>query len=124
MTRSKFESRCAAVLKGCEYEPEEHIKEYTEEHKYIPDFVPKRDSKVLIECKGRFRTRAEASKYIYVRQCNPDIDIVFIFMAPGKPMPGAQRRKKCGTKQTHAEWAEKNNFKWYTLNNIPEEWCK
>jgi hypothetical protein len=35
-------------------------------------------------------------------------------------MPGATKRKD-GTKRTHAEWAEANNFKWYTEETLPEE---
>ena len=36
-------------------------------------------------------------------------------------MPQAKRRKD-GTKRTHAEWAEKNNFKWYSVDTLPNEW--
>ena len=36
-------------------------------------------------------------------------------------MPAAKRRKN-GTKFTHAEWAEKNKFKWYSEKTFPKEW--
>ena len=26
------------------------------------------------------------------------------------------------TKRTHAEWAETNNFTWYSEDTLPEEW--
>jgi len=119
--RSGFEQTVAAKLTGCNYEPDKI--HYTEEHHYTPDFIPKTDDKILIEVKGRFRTRAEASKYIWFLKSNPEYEIVFIFMAPTCAMPHAKKRKKCGTRMTHAEWAEKNGFKWYTLKDVPKEWC-
>ena len=36
-------------------------------------------------------------------------------------MPGAKKRKD-GTKRTHAEWAETNNFTWYSEETLPKEW--
>jgi len=36
-------------------------------------------------------------------------------------MPAAKKRKD-GSKRTHAEWAEKNNFKWYSEFDLPEQW--
>ena len=36
-------------------------------------------------------------------------------------MPGAKMRKD-RTKRTHAEWAEKNNFRWYSEDTLPMEW--
>ena len=36
-------------------------------------------------------------------------------------MPGAKRRKD-GTKRSHAEWADKNKFTWYTEETLPESW--
>jgi len=35
--------------------------------------------------------------------------------------PGAKRRKD-GTKRSHAEWAERNNFRWFSVYNIPKDW--
>ena len=37
------------------------------------------------------------------------------------PMPQAKKRKD-GTKRTHAEWAETNNFTWYSEDTLPNEW--
>ena len=36
-------------------------------------------------------------------------------------MPRAKKRKD-GTKRTHAEWADYNGFRWFTENNLPNEW--
>jgi len=91
---------------------------YVVQHNYEPDFIK---DKVIIEAKGRFWDHAEYSKYIWIRKSLPDtMELVFLFQKPYSPMPGAKKRKD-GTKRTHAEWAEANNFKWYTEETLPEE---
>ena len=91
---------------------------YVVQHNYEPDFIK---DKVLIEAKGRFWDHAEYSKYIWIRKSLPDtMELVFLFQKPYSPMPGAKKRKD-GTKRTHAEWAEANNFTWYTEETLPEE---
>jgi len=91
---------------------------YIVEHKYEPDFVK---DKILIEAKGRFWDHAEYSKYIWIRKSLPDtMELIFLFQKPYAPMPGAKKRKD-GTKRTHAEWAEANEFKWYSEETLPEE---
>ena len=96
---------------------------YVVKHRYEPDFVKMFDNKiVLLEAKGRFWDYAEYSKYIHVREALPkDYELVFLFQKPFSPMPQAKKRKD-GTKRTHAEWAEKNNFKWYNEESLPKEW--
>ena len=90
---------------------------YVVQHNYEPDFIK---DKVLIEAKGRFWDHAEYSKYIWIRKSLPDtMELVFLFQKPYSPMPGAKKRKD-GTKRTHAEWAEANNFKWYSEETLPE----
>jgi hypothetical protein len=97
--------------------------EYVIHHKYEPDFVKEIDSKIiLLEAKGRFWDHAEYSKYIHVRTALPHtMELVFLFQKPFAPMPGATKRKD-GTKRTHAEWAETNNFTWYSEDTLPNEW--
>lgn len=91
--------------------------EYTVPHKYTPDFALKN---ILIEAKGRFREPSEASKYIWVRESlKGSKELIFVFQNPYTPMPFAKKRKN-GTKQTHAEWAEKNGFRWFTEQTIPQ----
>ena len=121
--RSKFEVQLSKLLKDCWYEPKDFIKEYTMSSTYLPDFVPKSNPNILIEAKGAFRTRQEAAKYLAVRECNPDIEIVFVFMNPRTPMPQATKRRD-GTKFSMAEWADKNGFRWFTLKTLPKEWKK
>ncbi len=92
--------------------------EYVIQHKYTPDFVK---GDILIETKGRFRESAEARKYKHIREAleGTGKELVFVFYKPDTPMPHAKKRKD-GTKQTHAEWAERNGFKWFTEHNIGE----
>ena len=98
--------------------------EYVIQRKYEPDFVKKIDGKtILLEAKGRFWDHAEYSKYIHIRAALPKgfTELVFLFQKPYSPMPGATVRKN-GTKRTHAEWAETNNFTWYSEDTLPDAW--
>ena len=80
------------------------------------------DKTILLEAKGRFWDHAEYSKYIWIRKALPsNMELVFLFQKPFSPMPGATVRKN-GTKRTHAEWAETNNFRWYSEDTLPDEW--
>jgi len=90
---------------------------------YEPDFVRKINNKIiLLESKGRFWDHAEYSKYIWIRESLSDfIELVFLFQKPEAPMPGAKKRKD-GTKRSHAEWAETNKFIWYSEETLPKEW--
>ena len=97
--------------------------DYIVEHKYHPDFVRTIDGKkILLESKGRFWDYSEYSKYIWIKKVLPDdVELVFLFAEPNAPMPAAKRRKD-GTKRSHAEWAWKNGFKWYSEDSIPDSW--
>tara|TARA_R110001592_G_scaffold20949_7_gene84996 strand:+ start:384 stop:818 length:435 start_codon:yes stop_codon:yes gene_type:complete len=96
---------------------------YVVKHRYEPDFVKVISGKtILIEAKGRFWDYAEYSKYIHIREALPkNYELVFLFQKPLSPMPQAKKRKD-GTKRSHAEWAETNNFTWYSEETLPEEW--
>ena len=97
--------------------------DYVVAHKYEPDFVKTLKNKtILLEAKGRFWDYAEYSKYIHIREALPEnYELVFLFQKPLSPMPQAKKRKD-GTKRTHAEWAETNNFIWYSEETLPKEW--
>ena len=91
---------------------------YTIDHTYHPDFSCKRQSggTLFIESKGCFLESSEARKYLYIRDVLEDKDeLVFIFSNPKAALPWSKKRKD-GTKRTHAEWAEKNNFKYFDKN--------
>jgi len=96
---------------------------YTVEHTYHPDFVLKEDGLIVyLEAKGRFWDYAEHNKYKWIAKHLEDHEeLVFLFAMPHAPMP-ATRKRKDGTKYSHAEWAEKNGFRWFDEFNLPEEW--
>ena len=97
--------------------------EYSIPHVYHPDFIKVINDKIIyLEAKGRFWDYAEYSKYKWVREYLPeDCELVFLFSDPYAPMPAAKKRKD-GTKRSHAEWAEKNNFRWYSVDSLPSKW--
>jgi len=99
--------------------------EYVIEHKYEPDFTKVIDGvEYLLEAKGRFWDYNEYNKYIWVRKSlKPNQELVFLFSSPSSPMPQAKRRKD-GSKRSHAEWAEKNKFRWFSEHTLPKEWIK
>ena len=97
--------------------------EYIVEHTYHPDFIKKICNKTIyIEAKVRFWDSAEFSKYIWIQKALPkDVELVFLFANPSAPMPQAKRRKD-GTKRSHAEWAKANGFRWFSRFSMPKEW--
>ena len=96
---------------------------YVWEHFYEPDFVIISDKVYYVEVKGYFQDRNDCAKYDWVRHSFADswdnIELVFVFEQPHKPMH-FQKLRKDGTKMTHAEWAEKNGFRWFTEESIGE----
>jgi len=126
--RSGFEQDFHKRYPALAYEPVKITYERHSTHTYTPDFVSA-SGKFLIELKGRFRTTAEARKYLYIVRSlwltfdisKGDRELCFIFMNPKVAMPGARRRKD-GTKLSHGEWAERHGFKWSTLEDMPKEW--
>ena len=99
--------------------------DYVIEHKYEPDFTKVIDGvEYLLEAKGRFWDYNEYNKYIWVRKSlKSNQELVFLFSSPSSPMPQAKRRKD-GSKRSHAEWAEKNKFRWFSEHTLPKEWIK
>lgn len=119
---SKFEKEAYALMRGCEYHPAKQIFYLVPKH-YEPDFVyTTKTHTVWIEAKGRFRTSDEARKYVHIAETlGPKEELVFLFQKPNTPMPGSRRRKD-GTRYTMEEWADKQGFRWYTLETIPTGW--
>lgn len=114
---SKFEEKFMEMYNL----PKSSLKlEYVSHHTYTPDFeLESGPHKIrVLELKGRFRTSAEARKYKDITQYpQASVEVLFVFQNPNLPMPHAKKRKD-GTKQTHAEWAERNGFRWYTLETV------
>lgn len=118
---SKWELKLKqGIFSELEYHPKKinYVKPETT-HTYEPDWVLQESGKVIyIEAKGRFRDRAEWTKYLHIRTALTDNEeLVFLFMRPKTPMPGAQTRKN-GTKRSHAEWAEAEGFRWYDEGSV------
>lgn len=100
---------------------------YVVEHTYHTDFVhydEANDKVIYLEAKGRFWDYQEYNKYIWIRDSLAENEeLVFLFAEPRAAMPATKPRKD-GTKFSHAEWAEKNGFRWYSEFTLPEEWKK
>lgn len=98
---------------------------YHVEHHYHTDYILKVENKLIyLEAKGRFWDYAEYNKYIWVKKALSDNEeLVFLFAQPHAAMP-ATRKRKDGTKFSHAEWADKNGFRWFDEFSLPEEWKK
>ncbi len=117
---SKLEERLHAGPLATASHHQGHI-DYVWEHTYEPDFVVDRgSSRTLVECKGYFMDRADCTKYLWVRKSLDHLtELVFCFESPHKPIH-FQAKKADGTKMTHAQWAEKHNFRWFSEENIHE----
>lgn len=114
--RSHFELEVSEKFPEDSYESTELS--YTipaEQHKYVPDFtVTATDGHVVyVECKGRFRTKAEADKYLMVLDSNPGIDLRFIIMDKETLMPRSK-------KTTMYKWLTQHGIKVYLWPNIPK----
>jgi hypothetical protein len=85
---------------------------YTSHHKYTADYVihnEKDNTTVYIEIKRRFKTSAEAAKYIAIRDSlKHNESLVFIFMYPDSKMLNYKT-------QTYRQWATRNNFEVWEL---------
>ena len=116
--RSRYEATLSTQMGGCDYEPFSHP--YTIEKEYTPDWVRK-DGKVWFEAKAYFRTSDDARRYTFIaKQVPKGVTLVFIFKDPNKPMPGARKRKRCGTRYSVSEWAARQDIPWCTPETVGE----
>ena len=101
--RSKLEAAVATRLKrlklGYDYESKSY--KYIIEKNYTPDFFL--ESGAILEVKGVLMPD-DRVKMLCVKKQHPELNIIFLFMKPKAKVPRL--------KMTHAEWAEKNGFKW------------
>jgi hypothetical protein len=111
--KSGFERSLAANLRsrGLKFKYESAEVPYILERNYFPDFEMV-DYGFFIEAKGLL-DRDSKAKMLAVKKQNPKIDIRFVFMKADKRIPG--------TKQTHAEWADRNGFPW-AEGVAPDDW--
>ena len=112
--RSGFEHDVSKQLQpyGFSYEPWQI--DYKIERKYTQDFVYERGGRTyLIECKGYFRS-GDTQKYRSIAKCIPEThELIFVLMKPN------QKVSK-NTKNTMAQWCDKNNILWYNIDTLKE----
>ena len=113
--RSEFEKDVATQLQpfGFSYEPFQVP--YEIPRKYTPDFVyeDSRGRGYLIECKGYFRA-GDTQKYKAVSKSLPwTQELIFVLMKPNQKVSKS-------TKLTMAEWCDKHDILWYTIDTLKE----
>lgn len=110
--RSGFERTLDTQLKhsGTEYSYETLKISYTIDSVYTPDFILKNG--IIIEAKGLL-SKEDRRKMKAIQVQHPSLDIRFCFMQANQKIPGS--------KSTHAQWAQRNGFKW-SDQRIPQEW--
>ena len=112
--RSKLEIKIADILNetGQSWEYEVTKIPYVvpeSNHNYTVDFTI---GPLLIEGKGYLSDYQERQKYVLIKQQYPEIDLRFIFDNCNKLVGGS--------KQTHAQWAEKNGFKYCSIKDTEQ----
>lgn len=118
-TGIKYDSRLEKALHenqlaGCRFHDRGDRIDYVVHRRYEPDFAIAHEGKTIyIEAKGFFR-QGDRQKYKAIGAALEagTEELVFVFMQPMKPLPGAKTRKN-GTKRTHAEWCEDEGFRIY-----------
>ena len=111
--RSRLEALVAARLKKMkvEFSYEDEKFPYVVEKTYTPDF--NLESGIHLEVEGVLMPN-DRSKYSHVKKCNPDVTFVFVFANPDQKVPGTKR-------MTHAQWAERNGFKWLKAGDFKKK---
>lgn len=121
--RSKFEANVAKEFKNhgikFVYEPEVvHFIQPEKARKYTPDFrltFKKGRGSILVETKGRL-TSEDRKKLIWVREQNPKIKLVLLFMDSRKTLTKV-------SKTSYGDWCRKNDFEFYDFRfGLPKEW--
>lgn len=102
------------------YEPLKYVIRWTPpEKKYKADFViEKKDGSIIyIEAKGSRFWPGDIQKFKAIRNQYPDLDIRFVW-------DNAHRPTKKGSKETCAEWCNRNGYMYTSGGSIPPEWLK
>jgi len=120
--KNEFELGIHHTIPMFDYEDKARKVPYTTEAIYNPDFTLTTAPWLLVEAKGRFQGGSkEAAKYVWVKRCHPELEIVFIFERPSNRAYQGCRRRSDGTYLTMGEWASKNGFAFFSSKNIPQE---
>ena len=130
-TEQRLDGMLTELRKGSQLNSEFHPSpiQYQMKREYNPDFqihLPRSSTGantptlLLVEVKAIFTDAAEMQKYPWVRESlrGPQ-ELVFVFEDPDKAIHFYKKRKD-GTKLTVSEWAEKNGFRWFTLESFVE----
>lgn len=136
--RSNFEKKLADHLKKQKipFKYEWIRIPYTQvlERNYTPDFALTTKLKggltrdgysgiLFLESKGIF-SPGDRKKTLAIRECHPDIDIRFVFMADNYLT--SKKKKKGGNSSglKYSSWCEKHGFKYFVGANPPKEFFK
>ncbi len=117
--RSRLEEKGAEQLEreGIKFGYETRKVAYTvpaRDATYLLDFEHE-PSGIILEYKGWFKEAKERQKYILVRNCNPTMDIRFVFQ-------NANKKIYKGSKTTYGMWATEHGFPWADKGTIPTAW--
>lgn len=107
---SKAEYRVHQEFEGLTHHPKDKV-EYVIHHTYTADYLTPTGH--LLEVKG-YLAPEDRAKYIAIKRCHPEVNIVFLFTKPNETISKASRT-------TYGEWAKKCGFEWYTLETFPPE---
>jgi len=112
--RSEFEKDVAKQLQPFGFTYESCQVPYRIERKYTPDFVYENGGTTYyIECKGYFRA-GDTQKYRSISNClGSNQKLIFVLMKPNQKVSKS-------TRNTMAQWCDKNNILWYDLNTLKE----
>lgn len=114
--RGKLDTALSAQLTesgvAFEYEPFDIFYTPAKPRRYKPDFVL--PNGIVIEAKGFF-VSADRTKMLAVRDCNPDLDIRFVF-------GNAEATISKTSTTTYGQWCDKKGFVWATHGVIPASW--
>lgn len=110
--KSNFEAEFAKRYPQLEYEKDKI--EYVVTHTYNPDWKVKEG--VYFETKGLFRA-SDRAKILHIKEQHPEITVYMIFQNPNNKLNRASRT-------TYAQWCDKHDVPWATIDTIPKEWFK
>lgn len=87
-------------------------KQVAKRRTYLPDF---RVGSIILETKGKL-TSAERTKFIDIKQSNPELDLRLVFQR--------DNRIRKGSDIYYSDWAKSHGFKWCIGTKLPPKWVK